>query len=160
MRDWLTDPKLATLAKACGHKLSEADFPGEKWPALVDECRGNHNAPDEPRRIRKLLERGSDVNVRDYKGKTALHRAAQAGFLKIPRLLLEHDADLEARNEKGETPLFDAAFHGRCATLRLLRRGRREPGGGQPQGRDRRVRRRARRSRPRRSPCWPSWAAT
>ena len=121
-REWLTDPKLQALAKACGHALSEADFPPEKWPALVDECRGNHNAPDDPTRILGLLEAGADVAVRDYKSKTALHRAAQAGFLEIPNLLLEHGAQLNARDQAGETPLFDAAFNGRCQTLRLLAR--------------------------------------
>ena len=119
-RDWIEDPTLRSLALARGHRLAETDFPPEDWPELVDACRGNHNAPDDPDRVRPLLERGDDVAIRDYKGKTALHRAAQAGFVAVTELLMAHGAEIDARDAAGETPLFDAAFHGRIAVLTLL----------------------------------------
>lgn len=90
------------------------------FPPLVDACRGNHNAPDDPARVKKLLDRGANVNVIDHKKKTPLHRAGQAGFIKITKLLLKNDAELEAVDEKGGTPLFDAAHHGRTDTAKLL----------------------------------------
>jgi len=119
-RDWIDDPILRTLALARGHRLAQSDFPPEDWPELVDACRGNHNAPDDIDRVRPLLDRGDDIDIRDYKGKTALHRAAQAGFTAITALLIKQGAALEARDADGDTPLFDAAFHGRVETLRLL----------------------------------------
>ncbi len=119
-RDWFESPKFNALARKYGHEIREIDVPPEKWPEIVDNCRGNHNAPDEPGRVRPLIDAGHDVNVRDYKGKTALHRAAQAGFLKITRLLIDSGANLEARSHDEETPIFDAAFYGRVETLRLL----------------------------------------
>ena len=119
-RDWIDDPTLRAVALARGHRLAETDFPPQDWPELVDRCRGNHNAPDEPERVRPLLERGDDVGVRDHKGKTALHRAAQAGFMRITALLIEHGAEVDARDAAGDTPLFDAAFHGRVDVLRRL----------------------------------------
>ena len=119
-RDWIDDPILRTLALARGHRLAQSDFPPEDWPELVDACRGNHNAPDDIDRVRPLLDRCDDVDIRDYKGKTALHRAAQAGFTAITALLIKQGAALEAPDADGNTPLFDAAFHGRVATLRLL----------------------------------------
>lgn len=119
-RDWIDDPTMRALALARGHRLAETDFPPEDWPALVDACRGNHNAPDDPDRVRALLERGADVNIRDYKGKTGLHRAAQAGFMAITELLIDQRAEIDARDAAGETPLFDAAFHGRVDVLQRL----------------------------------------
>ncbi len=118
-RSWL-DPVFRTIAQRHGYEVGEDDVVPEKWPELVDACRGNHNAPDDPTRVTPLLAQGYDVNVRDYKGKTALHRASQAGFANITRLLLEHDADLEARSADGDTPLFDAAFYGRPVQIELL----------------------------------------
>ncbi len=90
------------------------------FPPLVDACRGNHNAPDDPARVQKLLQRGANVNITDHKGKTPLHRSSQAGFSKITTLLLKHGARLEAIDDKGCTPIFDAAHHGRVEVLKLL----------------------------------------
>ncbi len=119
-RGWLEDPTFNLLARRYGHDIREVDVPPQQWPEIVDAARGNHNAPDDPARVARLIRRGQDVNVRDYKGKTALHRASQAGFAKITELLLDHGADIEARSHDGETPLFDAAFHGRTRHLELL----------------------------------------
>jgi hypothetical protein len=100
--------------------MTERDMPPVKWPEIVDACRGNHNAPDDPDRVMDLIKAGHYVNMRDDQGKPALHRASQAGFLKISQLLIDHGADLEAQSIEGETPLFDAAFHGRCKQVKRL----------------------------------------
>lgn len=111
--------RAATAAKRGGvPAIDRPDWMG--FPPLVDACRGNHNAPDEPARVRALLDRGANVNVRDHKLKTPLHRAAQAGFTRISRLLLDRGAELEEADETGGTPLFDAAKHGRTEALCLL----------------------------------------
>ena len=76
------------------------------WPPLVYACRGdNGEHPDE---IRQLLALGADIDVRNYKGKTGLHCAAKAGFLKLINLLIEKGATLDATDNTGETPLFEA----------------------------------------------------
>ena len=90
------------------------------FPLLVDACRGNHNAPDDPARVQALLRRGANVNITDHKAKTPLHRASQAGFVKITALLFDHGAELEIADNKGCTPIFDAAHYGRVETLKML----------------------------------------
>ena len=90
------------------------------FPPLVDACRGNHNATDDPRRVQELLSQGANINMIDYKGKSALHRAAQAGFLAITKLLIENGADVELKDKNQQTPLFDAASYGRTKTVLLL----------------------------------------
>ncbi len=90
------------------------------FPPLVEACRGNHNAAEDPDAIADLLKRGCDVDVRDHKGKTALHRAAQAGFRQCADVLLRAGAMIDAADDKGETPLFDAVRAGRRHMVRHL----------------------------------------
>jgi ankyrin repeat protein len=119
----LADPtenrKLAELAIAHGYDINTGR-PG--WPPLIVASRGDKG--EHPEKIQAFLELGADVNVRDYKGKTALHRAATAGFLASMDTLLAHGAIIDAADEKGETPLFDAVRAGRVeAVAMLLERG-------------------------------------
>ena len=110
--------KLPRKKRGKGKAIDQPDFMG--YPPLVDACRGNHNAQDVPGRVLELLERGATVNIRDYKGKTPLHRAGQAGFLKIAQLLIDRGGDLEIADHKGCTPIFDAASYGRTETVKLM----------------------------------------
>jgi ankyrin repeat protein len=43
--------------------------------------------------IQHLIALGSDVNIQGYNGITPLHRASQAGNLRVAKLLLDHGAD-------------------------------------------------------------------
>ncbi len=99
--------KMVNLLKIYG--VAPADINAKNqmgWPPLVAACRGdNRERPDE---IWRLLRLGADIDVRNYKGKTALHYAAKAGFLKIINLLIEKGATLDAPDKNAETPLFDA----------------------------------------------------
>ena len=76
------------------------------WPPLVYACRGDKG--EHPNDVLRLLELGADINVRNSKGKTALHCAAKAGFLKVINLLIEKGASMDALDKMGETPLFEA----------------------------------------------------
>lgn len=76
------------------------------WPPLVVACRGDNR--EHPDKIQRLLALGADIDVRNYKGKTALHYAAKAGFLKVINLLIEKGATIDAPDKNLETPLFDA----------------------------------------------------
>lgn len=94
------------------------------FPPLVDACRGNHNAPDDPQRVLEILRQEANINITDHKGKTPLHRSSQAGFVKITRLLLDRGAKLDIADHNGCTPLFDAVHYGRTdVALILLKNG-------------------------------------
>lgn len=76
------------------------------WPPLVYVCRGDNG--EHPEEIQRLLALGADINIQNYKGKTGLHCAAKAGFLKVINLLIENGAIVDAADNDGETPLFEA----------------------------------------------------
>jgi len=71
-------------------------------------------------RIKKLLEKGTDPNIRDGDGNTPLHFAASKGCAEVARLLLRHGADPNAQDKSGKTPLHVAAFNGHVDVVRLL----------------------------------------
>jgi hypothetical protein len=55
--------------------------------------------------VRRLLDKGANVNARDVDGWTPLHWAAALGRLDIVKLLVERGADVNAKNGDGKTPL-------------------------------------------------------
>ncbi len=98
--------EMSVLLKAHGVPPKDINAKNQNWPSLVYACRGdNGEHPDE---IQQLLALGADINIQNYKGKTGLHYAAKAGFLKVINLLIENGADLDALDSDGETPLFEA----------------------------------------------------
>lgn len=76
------------------------------WPPLPYACRGDKG--EHPEKVLRLLKLGADINVQSSKGKTALHCAAKAGFLKVINVLLENGASIDAIDNNGETPLYEA----------------------------------------------------
>jgi len=76
------------------------------WPRIVYVCRGDKG--EHPEEVVRLLGLGADIDMRSSKGKSALHCAAKAGFLKVIDLLIEKGANIDAIDNKGETPLFEA----------------------------------------------------
>ena len=101
------DSEMSKLLKSHGAPPKDINDPGDMgWPMLVYVCRGDNR--EHPEEIQRLLELGADIDVRNYKGKTGLHYAAKAGFLKVINLLIENRATVDATDNDGETPLFEA----------------------------------------------------
>jgi ankyrin repeat protein len=68
---------------------------------------------------------GEDVDLRDRRGFTPLHFAAQAGSVDVARLLLDSGAEIDPTNDHGNTPLWTAVFNSRGAgEVIVLLRGR------------------------------------
>ena len=99
--------EMSRLLKNYGAPPKDIDDQGDMgWPMLVYVCRGDNR--EHPDKVLRLLELGADIDVRNYKGKTALHYAAKAGFLKVISLLIEKGATIDALDNSGETALFEA----------------------------------------------------
>lgn len=65
-----------------------------------------------------LLDHGADALVRQAKGFTPMHEAAQNGRMDLVQLLLDHGAELNSVADNGQTPLAEAirAKHDEFAT--------------------------------------------
>lgn len=73
--------------------------------------------------VRRLIDQGHPINIRDHAGWLPLHEASNHGFKEIVELLLDNKASI---NDKGGTscdgftPLHDACGNGRLETVELL----------------------------------------
>lgn len=102
-RSGITDPAINDLLDKFGVPF-DPDVAEGGWPPLVYSARGDRGGSLET--VRELLAQGADVNQCNYKGQTALHCAAKAGFVHIVEELLKHGAVVDAEDENGDTPLL------------------------------------------------------
>ena len=91
------------LLSSYGIKTAKSELNEE----FVYLCRGDRGG--NPEEVLEMLRHGANVNHQDSKGKTALHRAAKAGFVKTVKILLDNGASVFVRDAAGETVLFDVA---------------------------------------------------
>lgn len=70
--------------------------------------------------VEEMLEKGADVNSKDFHRDTALIKTAWRGDNEIARLLIEKGADINARNDEGKTALTIAARMGKTEMVKLL----------------------------------------
>jgi len=80
-------------------------------------------------KVKELLKKGADPNIKDEKGRTPLHEAAYWGRLDVVRLLLVRGADPTVKDKDGRTPLDLARAEGRREVVSVIeewlrRRGR------------------------------------
>jgi ankyrin repeat protein len=71
---------------------------------------------------RTLIEKGSDIQVKDNCGSTYLHIAAGSGLLDIVKILVEKGSEINVLNRvgKGTSPLALAAQKGRLEVVQYL----------------------------------------
>ena len=96
---WVQYPALAEMLRGRG---ADVNAPPGAWIGMC--CTGNSGHRENAALARGLLRCGADVTAR-YRGRTALHCAASAGFAQVVQALLDAGADVHARDERGETPL-------------------------------------------------------
>ncbi len=71
--------------------------------------------------VRRLIDYGADVNVRQSGDFVPLHAAAQNGDVTILQMLLDAKADVNARDSEGKTSLTFAIDEGHLEAVVLLR---------------------------------------
>lgn len=70
--------------------------------------------------LRKCVDSGVPVDLKDSEGRTPLHWAVDRGHLDITELLLSKNADVDAKDNEGQTPLHYAAVCDREAIAEFL----------------------------------------
>ena len=75
-------------------------------------CTGNSGHKENAALAQAMLRCGADVTAR-YKGRTALHCAAKAGFVHVVEALIEYGGDVNALDDRGQTPLDEVESAGR-----------------------------------------------
>jgi ankyrin repeat protein len=58
-----------------------------------------------------LIERGANVNSRNWRGVRPLHHASRTGRVNVARMLIENGAEVDARDVAGETALARAVIN-------------------------------------------------
>ena len=70
--------------------------------------------------VENIIEKGTDVNAKDTRNRTALHYAAREGHKDIVELLIANGTNVNAKGNRGRTPLFYAFRYGRKDTIKVL----------------------------------------
>jgi hypothetical protein len=92
------------------------------WPALVRADASGLVAAAEAgdlAALRRLLDAGTPVDVRDARRRTALLAATHANRVEAARLLIARGADVNAKDELQDSPFLYAGAEGRLEILRL-----------------------------------------
>jgi ankyrin repeat protein len=71
--------------------------------------------------VKKLIEKGADVNVVDEYGATALYWASYKGHSEIVKILIEAGADVNVVNRDGETALYWTSSWGYSEIVKILK---------------------------------------
>ncbi len=96
---------------------------GVEAEAAIEAATGKtplHSAVIEsPDKVAQLIEKGADVNAKDFKGRTPLHYAIP-GNCELVSLLIAKKADFDAKDMYGKTPLNYAVEYGDTDTAQIL----------------------------------------
>ncbi len=112
---WVMYPAIADKLLALGANVNQA--PGA-WIGLC--CTGNSGHKENMALAQALLRSGADVAA-PYKGRTALHCAAKAGFVHVVEALIAYGGDVNALNDRGQTPLDEVENAGKTINRESMR---------------------------------------
>ena len=70
--------------------------------------------------VKKKIESGADVNIKDNDGNSPLILASSEGCIEIVKLLIDHGVGVDVKNNNGDTSLYWAAEKGHSEIVKLL----------------------------------------
>ncbi|XP_069799668.1 ankyrin repeat domain-containing protein 39 [Dendropsophus ebraccatus] len=91
--------------------VQEMDFHRGIWSAAMD---------GDLSRVQRFIQKGTDPNLADNFGYTALHYSSRHGHFPVCSFLLKSGADSNAQTHGGSTPLHRAAYCGHLQVVQLL----------------------------------------
>lgn len=103
----------AILGLESGDNPPDSDYTSDD--PLHDACYAGNK--DE---VKRLLDQGYDVNLRDATKATPLHYAASGGHVEIVNMLLDRGADIHAQGHQDFTALHLAYFNGHFKAISCL----------------------------------------
>ena len=106
--------ELVNFGKDLNEKLSIFSF------APIHKIIESKNQEEKHKVLQKMLLLGSDPNLKDSNGWTALHYAAQIGDLESVKILIEKKADINSFSNNGRTALHLAAKMNRKDVVNYL----------------------------------------
>ena len=71
-------------------------------------------------KVKNLIEKGADVNIKDHSKFTPLHETASCGKKDMVELLINKGADVNAKDISGNTALSWAVHHGYTDIVKML----------------------------------------
>ncbi|KAM9311217.1 ankyrin repeat domain-containing protein 39 [Gastrophryne carolinensis] len=98
--------------------VQEMDFQRGIWSAAVD---GDLSC------VQRFIKKGTDPNLADNFGYTALHYSCRNGHLPVCSFLLANGADSNLQTHGGSTALHRAAYCGHIQVAELLLKYRADP---------------------------------
>ncbi|MEO7908978.1 MAG: ankyrin repeat domain-containing protein, partial [Roseiflexaceae bacterium] len=113
---WVLYPVIADTLLARGADVNQ---PPGAWIGMC--CTGNSGHAENAALARSLLRYGADTAAR-YKGRTAVHCAAKAGFVDVVEAVIAHGGDVNARDDRGHTPLDEVEDAGRSIDTAPIQR--------------------------------------
>ncbi|XP_075714703.1 ankyrin repeat domain-containing protein 39 [Rhinoderma darwinii] len=91
--------------------VQEMDFQRGIWAAAMD---------GDLRRVQRFIEKGTDADLADNFGYTALHYGSRHGHFQVCSFLLKTGAKSNAQTHGGSTALHRAAYCGHLQVVQLL----------------------------------------
>ena len=86
----------------------------------IDSSLIDASAVGDLEKVSKLIEQGSDINQRAYRGTTALLKASSNGHLEIVKLLIKSGAKVNTQDMYGQTALMLSSYDGHLDIVKLL----------------------------------------
>ena len=91
-------------------------------PGQTETCTPLHSAVhcSNYEEIEYIINIGTDVNIKNKKGKTPLHIAANEGEIKAAEMLIKNGASVNVKDNSARTPLHWAALNNHTEVIELL----------------------------------------